>query len=119
MASDSAEAELSAVERWIDSTTGKPKYSRFTEHNLEERTLAAVQLYREVVNLLSRRLRQPSMCHTIAHMVAIRACSLYLPQNGGHNTVLTPTEDQALLIWAHRQVMCGHHIQTRRLRLHV
>ncbi|KAG6228040.1 hypothetical protein E4U34_004942 [Claviceps purpurea] len=34
MASDSAEAELSAVERWIDSTTGKPKYSRFTEHNL-------------------------------------------------------------------------------------
>ncbi|CCE26678.1 uncharacterized protein CPUR_00147 [Claviceps purpurea 20.1] len=61
MASDSAEAELSAVERWIDSTTGKPKYSRFTEHNLEERTLAAVQLYREVVNLLSRRLRQPSM----------------------------------------------------------
>ncbi|KAG6267692.1 hypothetical protein E4U49_007853 [Claviceps purpurea] len=108
MASDSAEAELSAVERWIYSTTGKPNYSRFTEHNLEERTLAAVQL-----------LRQPSMCHTIAHMVAIRACSLYLPQNGGHNTVLTPTEDQALLIWAHRQVMCGHHIQTRRLRLHV
>ncbi|KAG6253601.1 hypothetical protein E4U23_007501 [Claviceps purpurea] len=44
MASDSAEAELSAVERWIDSTTGKPNYSRFTEHNLEERTLAAVQL---------------------------------------------------------------------------
>ncbi|KAG6166111.1 hypothetical protein E4U51_003836 [Claviceps purpurea] len=43
----SSEAELAAVERWIDPATGKPNYSRFTEHNLEERTLAAVELYRD------------------------------------------------------------------------
>ncbi|KAG6107121.1 hypothetical protein E4U31_000316 [Claviceps sp. LM219 group G6] len=38
MASDSSESEVSAVERWIDSATGKPNFSRYTEHNLEERT---------------------------------------------------------------------------------
>ncbi|KAG6035405.1 hypothetical protein E4U19_004709 [Claviceps sp. Clav32 group G5] len=39
--------------------------------------------------------------------------------NGGQRAILTPAEDRELLIWAHRQVMCGHHIQIRRLRLQV
>ncbi|KAG6061328.1 hypothetical protein E4U32_003012 [Claviceps aff. humidiphila group G2b] len=36
-ADDSSEAELSAVQRWIDPATG-------LQHNLEERTVAAVEV---------------------------------------------------------------------------
>ncbi|KAG5989773.1 hypothetical protein E4U52_005248 [Claviceps spartinae] len=34
MASDASDAGVPAVETWID----KPNFSRYTEHNLEERT---------------------------------------------------------------------------------
>ncbi|KAG6224239.1 hypothetical protein E4U34_000497 [Claviceps purpurea] len=43
----SSEAELTAVQRWIDPATGLPSFYRRTQHNLEERTVAAVELYRE------------------------------------------------------------------------
>ncbi|KAG6154799.1 hypothetical protein E4U37_001712 [Claviceps purpurea] len=43
----SSEAELTAVQRWIDPATGLPNFYRRTQHNLEERTVAAVELYRE------------------------------------------------------------------------
>ncbi|KAG6151563.1 hypothetical protein E4U37_004782 [Claviceps purpurea] len=73
----SSEAELAAVERWIDPATGKPNYSRFTEHNLEERTLAAVELYRDAHYPNIKNAAAASKCHTIAYMAAIRAGSLY------------------------------------------
>ncbi|KAG6291335.1 hypothetical protein E4U09_003974 [Claviceps aff. purpurea] len=118
MAYDSSDAELAAVERWIDPATGKPNYSRFTEHNLEERTLAAVELYRDA--------HYPNIKNAAAAL-EVPYYRVYgrhkgrqpISHNGGQLAVLTPTEDQALLIWAHRQVMCGHHIQIRRHRLHV
>ncbi|KAG6247372.1 hypothetical protein E4U23_003850 [Claviceps purpurea] len=98
----SSDAELAVVERWIDPAT---------EHNLEKRTRDAH--YPNIKN--------------VAAALEVPYYRIYgrhkgqqpISHNGGQLAVLTPTEDQALLIWAHRQVMCGHHIQIRRHRLHV
>ncbi|KAG6312874.1 hypothetical protein E4U22_001462 [Claviceps purpurea] len=94
----SSEAELAAVERWIDPATGKPNYSRFTEHNLEERTLAAVELYRDA--------HYPNIKNAAAAL-EVPYYRVYgrhkgrqpISHNGGQLAILTPTEDQALLIW--------------------
>ncbi|KAH6957651.1 hypothetical protein BKA56DRAFT_602278 [Ilyonectria sp. MPI-CAGE-AT-0026] len=40
-------SEENAVQRWINPVTGKPDLLRFKVENLEERTLAAVELFNE------------------------------------------------------------------------
>ncbi|EKJ78434.1 hypothetical protein FPSE_01391, partial [Fusarium pseudograminearum CS3096] len=44
---ESPEPALSAEQRFINSKTGLPNFRRFTEHNIEDRTIAARALYRE------------------------------------------------------------------------
>ncbi|KAG5913266.1 hypothetical protein E4U61_007147 [Claviceps capensis] len=112
-----SEAELLAVKRWIDPATGLPNFYRCTQHNLEERTLAAVELYREGY--------YPSIMKAAAAL-EVPYYRVYGRSKGQRpipitaaNAVLTSAEDKTLLIWAHRQVMCSHHIQIRRLRLQV
>ncbi|KAM4067901.1 hypothetical protein HRG_012430 [Hirsutella rhossiliensis] len=39
--------EESAMKRWIDLETGKPKFPRYTSDNLEFRTVAAAELFRD------------------------------------------------------------------------
>ncbi|KAM4058402.1 Tc5 transposase DNA-binding domain-containing protein [Hirsutella rhossiliensis] len=43
----SSKAKESAVQKWIDSATGLPNFSRHTTANLETRTIAGAELYYE------------------------------------------------------------------------
>ncbi|KJZ70765.1 hypothetical protein HIM_09849 [Hirsutella minnesotensis 3608] len=109
--------KASAVEKWIDSETGKLIFSRQTPDNLELRTIAAVELFRDNF--------YPSL--------AAAATALSVPygrarsrlqgnhtveDNGGNRTMLLPEEEDEILCWAYRRVTQGHHLQRRSLQQH-
>ncbi|KJZ70343.1 hypothetical protein HIM_10272 [Hirsutella minnesotensis 3608] len=109
--------QLTAIERWIDSATGKPVFSRNTAENVESRTVAAAELFHEnfyptikaasdAFGVPYLRLRSRIRGH---HPVA---------RNGGNRTLLGPEEEQEILCWAHRRITQGHHIQRRALQHH-
>jgi hypothetical protein len=114
----SDETGLEAIERHIDTITNKPRITRFSQYNLEPRTIAATDLY---------------LCgyyKTIATAARAFECPykrVYgrvngrkpLSSNGGRNTILSEEQEGAVLMWAHRQIICGHHVRARRLRHHV
>ncbi|KAK2669092.1 HTH CenpB-type DNA-binding domain [Fusarium oxysporum f. sp. vasinfectum] len=112
---ESPEPTLTAVQRWINSVTGKPNISRFTSYNLEQRTVAAVELFMEgfytSIAKASREWRVPYKRlwsrHRGSHPVT---------QNGGNYTLFSKEEEQAILTWCWRRVTQGHHIPQRTLR---
>ncbi|KAG5936130.1 hypothetical protein E4U60_002752 [Claviceps pazoutovae] len=126
MASDASDADClseidflpDADDSWIDLATGLPNFYRCTQHNLEERTIAAVELYRG--GYYPSIMKAAAALEVPYYRVYGRSKGQRpISHTGGQRAVLTPAEDRALLIWAHHQVMCGHHIQIRRLRLQV
>ncbi|KAJ6436237.1 restless-like transposase [Purpureocillium lavendulum] len=118
MASQSSEDEISAVERWIDSRTDSPIFTSHTQYNLEDGTIAAADLYLE--GWYSNIAKAAAALQVPYYRVYGRTKGRHpVSRNGGNRTILSPSEDKAILIWAHRQVQCGHHILIRRLRHHV
>ena len=113
--SGSSEPELSAVQRWVCPRTGKPNFTRFHAGNLEDRTLAAADLFREgfypSAAKASRELKVP-----YERLRSRLNGANPISQNGGKNTLLTDIQEQALLCWAHRRIAQGHHVQLRALQ---
>ncbi|KAG5989389.1 hypothetical protein E4U52_005623 [Claviceps spartinae] len=98
----SLQPEDDTPRKWIDLDTGKLKFSRFHEYNLEERTVAGADLF---------RIRYYKTMTEASKALRVRA-------NGGHNKALSPKEEAGVLTWAHRQITHGHHIEGRALVQH-
>ncbi|KAM4063243.1 hypothetical protein HRG_013822 [Hirsutella rhossiliensis] len=68
----SSKAKESAVQKWIDSATGLPNFSRHTTANLETRTIAGAELYYEgfygSIVAAARRLACPTSASIIESM---------------------------------------------------
>ncbi|XP_044714690.1 DDE superfamily endonuclease domain-containing protein [Hirsutella rhossiliensis] len=113
----SSKAKESAVQKWIDSATGLPNFSRHTTANLETRTIAGAELYYEgfygsivaaakALGVPYKRLYYRVNGH---HSTA---------ENGGNRTLLDPSDEEEVFCWAHRRITQGHHIQGRALQQH-
>ncbi|KAF4447314.1 hypothetical protein F53441_9138 [Fusarium austroafricanum] len=112
---ESPQPALSAVQRWIDSATGKPIVSRYSDHNLETRTVAAVELLRE--GFYSSAVKASKAWAVPYKRLLSRQKGKHpVPQNGGNFTLFSPEEEKAILAWCWRRVTQGHHIQMRTLR---
>ncbi|GKU08467.1 unnamed protein product [Fusarium langsethiae] len=105
------------VSRWIDRSTQKPIFTRYDIHNLETRTIAASELlaegfYRSVAQA-AREMKVP--------YYRLRSRSKGgnpRSENGGNRTLFSSAEEGAILAWAHRRVIHGHHIQLRTIQQH-
>ena len=101
--SSSPESELSVIEKWINPHTGKPDFLRYNKANLEARTLAAADLFREgfyrSIAAASRELK-------VGYQRLRSRLSGANPvtQNGGNNTLLTDSQEQVILCWSHRRI---------------
>jgi hypothetical protein len=115
MVSDSELNNDNIISRWIDPALRKPIFSRFTPENLEERTVAAAELfharyYKTIAaaskgfGVLYHRLRSRIHGHSSIN------------SNGGLNTLLDEAQTKAVVIWAYRQILTGFHVRGRRLR---
>ncbi|KAM4063444.1 Tc5 transposase DNA-binding domain-containing protein [Hirsutella rhossiliensis] len=113
----SSKAKESAVQKWIDSATGLPSFSRHTTANLETRTIAGAELYYEgfygsivaaakALGVPYKRLYYRVNGH---HSTA---------ENGGNRALLDPSDEEEVFCWAHRRITQGHHIQGRALQQH-
>ncbi|KAG5933299.1 hypothetical protein E4U59_006978 [Claviceps monticola] len=105
------------LRKWIDSDTGKLKFTRFHEYNLEERTVAGADLFRiryyKTMTEASKALRVPykRLRSRVQGHQPVKA-------NGGRNKALSPEEEAEVLMWAHRQMTQGHHIKGSALVQH-
>ena len=101
--SSSSEPELSAVQKWICPHTGKPAFSRYHEGNLEARTQAAADLFREKFYCsraeAARELKVP-----YERLRSRLSGANAVTQNGGNRTLLTDIQEAAILCWAYRRV---------------
>ncbi|KAG5962610.1 hypothetical protein E4U56_003293 [Claviceps arundinis] len=104
------EFSTDTLRKWIDPDTGKLKFPRFHDYNLEERTVAGADLFRiryyktmieasKALRVSYQRLRSRVQGHQ-----PVQA-------NGGHNKALSPEEEAEVLMWAHRRITQGHHIK--------
>lgn len=102
------------VRRWINVVTGKPNLLRFNVENIEERTVAAVELYEvgfyRSIKKASDELKVPYY-RLRGRLLGAKPRS----ENGGNHTLLKTEEEESILCWAHRRVTQGHHIQLRAL----
>lgn len=104
-----------AIRRWINPHTGKPDFSRFSEGNLEARTVAAAHLYKvgfyRTITKAAQELRVP-----YKRLWSRLQGAHPRTENGGNRTLLSTSEENAILAWAHRRITQGHHIQLRAMR---
>ncbi|KAG5976740.1 hypothetical protein E4U56_001411 [Claviceps arundinis] len=98
------------LRKWIDPDTGKLKFTRFHEHNLEERTVAGADLFRirhyKTMTEASKALRVPykRLRSRVQGHQPVKA-------NGGRNKALLPEEEAEVLMWAHQRITQGHQIK--------
>jgi hypothetical protein len=111
----SPEPALTAVQKYINSDTGNPNVLRYTAHNLETRTVAAVELLRE--GYYSSAVKAAKAWRVPYKRLLSRQKGKHpVSQNGGNFTLFSPEEEKAILAWCWRRVTQGHHIQMRTLR---
>ena len=111
----SAMPNLTAQEKWIDSVTGKYVFPRFTVENLEQRTIAAAELYKAEhfasIKVASDELQVPykRLWNRIrgAHSLA---------ENGGNRFLLTVEEEQEIAYWAHHRITQRHRVSKQNLQ---
>ncbi|KAG6032136.1 hypothetical protein E4U19_007696 [Claviceps sp. Clav32 group G5] len=105
------------LRKWVDPDTGKLKFPRFHDYNLEERTVAGAHLFRiryyKTMTEASKALQVPY--HRLRSRIQGRHT---VQENGGQNRVLSPEEEAGVLAWAHRQIIQGHHIKSLALVQH-
>ncbi|KJZ69545.1 hypothetical protein HIM_11058 [Hirsutella minnesotensis 3608] len=107
----------SAIQKWINSETGKPNFGKHTAKNLESRTVAAADLFRDNF--------YPSVTAAAAALgvpygrVRSRLQGNHpVSNNGGNRTMLLPEEEDEIMCWAYRRVTQGHHLQRHSLQQH-
>lgn len=106
-----------AIQKWVDPETGGPFLTRSSLETLEPRTVAAAELYLsgfyDTIQEAADQWKVPY--YRLRYRIKGRNP---VTQNGGNRTLLKTEEENAILCWAHRRVMQGHHIQLRALRHH-
>lgn len=111
---DSGEA---AIQFWVDPDTGKPNFPRYNTENLEQRTVAGVELYRAgYYTSLAAAARDLKFGYRRLYSRSKGAHPR--SRNGGNNTLSSKEEEGAIMLWAHRRIAHGHHIQIRAFRQH-
>ncbi|KAF4420000.1 hypothetical protein F53441_14406 [Fusarium austroafricanum] len=101
--------------RWINPDTGNPNVTRFTEHNVETRTVAALELLQE--GFYSSAVKAAKAWAVSYKRLLSRQKGKHpVSENGGNHTLFSPEEEKAILAWCWRRVTQGHHIQQRTLR---
>ncbi|KAM4063442.1 Tc5 transposase DNA-binding domain-containing protein [Hirsutella rhossiliensis] len=110
-------SHLSAVQKWIDSKTNLPIFQRNIPQNLEERTVAGAELYKEG---FYRTIRAAAQALDVPYKRLWSRVQGHQPvqQNGGLNKLFSPSEEREILCWSHRRITQGHHITSRTLRQH-
>ncbi|KAG5995441.1 hypothetical protein E4U52_008330 [Claviceps spartinae] len=101
---------LQGISAPIDPDTGKLKFTRFHEYNLEEQTVAGADLFRirhyKTMTEASKALRVPYK------RLRLRIQGHQpVKSNGGRNKALSPEEEAEVLMWAHQRITQGHHIK--------
>lgn len=88
--------EKSAIQRWINPVTGKPDFLRFNAENLEERTVAATELFNDsfyrTIRKASDELKVPYY-RLRSRLQGAKPRS----QNGGNRSLLKIEEERAIL----------------------
>ncbi|KAM0080686.1 hypothetical protein ACKRZS_007155 [Fusarium odoratissimum] len=111
---DSGEA---AILFWISPKTSTNNLSRCNTENTAQRTIAGVELYRAgYYKSLAAASRDLKVGYW--RLYSRLKGSHIRSQNGGNHTLFSKEEECAILLWAHRRVTHGHHIQIRALRQH-
>lgn len=111
-ASQSPEPVLYVVQKWINPATGKLKFSRHTSDNVEQRTLAAAELFQSgYYTSIAAAAREAQVAY--GRLRSRLSGAKPVTENGGNHTLLTDTQEEAILCWAHRRVTQGHNIQHR------
>ncbi|KAG7413187.1 hypothetical protein Forpi1262_v017263 [Fusarium oxysporum f. sp. raphani] len=115
MTSESPELALSAQQIYINPETGLPRISRFTDYNIEERTIAAKALYLEG---FYPSMRAAAQAWKVNYKRLRSRINGHHPvrDNGGNRTLFSKEEEKAILAWCWRRVTQGHHIQQRTFR---
>ncbi|KAJ3453677.1 hypothetical protein MRS44_017924 [Fusarium solani] len=114
---DSPRSGEDVVRLWINSETRKPNFPRFTDENLELRTVAGVELFRAgYYKSLAAASRELKVSYW--RLYSRSKGSHPVSRNGGNRTLFSKEEEGAIVIWAHRRVTHGHHITIRALRQH-
>ncbi|KAG7422026.1 hypothetical protein Forpe1208_v000067 [Fusarium oxysporum f. sp. rapae] len=115
MTSESPELAPSAQQIYINPETGLPRISRFTDYNIEERTIAAKALYLEG---FYPSMRAAAQAWKVNYKRLRSRINGHHPvrDNGGNRTLFSKEEEKAILAWCWRRVTQGHHIQQRTLR---
>ncbi|KJZ69539.1 hypothetical protein HIM_11081 [Hirsutella minnesotensis 3608] len=88
-----------------------------TVYNLEERTVAGAELYKEG---FYRTIRAAAQALYVPYKRLWSRVQGHQPvqQNGGLNKLFSPSEEREILCWSHRRITQGHHITSRTLRQH-
>ncbi|KAG6068946.1 hypothetical protein E4U32_006746 [Claviceps aff. humidiphila group G2b] len=111
------QSEDDVLRKWIDHDTGKLKFMRFNDFNLEERTVAGADLFRiryyKTMIEASRALQVP-----YGRLRSRARGHQPVQANGGQNKALSPEEEAEVLMWAHRRITQGHHVKSRSLVQH-
>lgn len=107
----------SAVEKWIDPLTNLPKITRVNIENVEQRTVAAAELYKA---RFYTSIKQASDAFKVPYKRLWNRIQGAHPrkQNGGNRTIFSEAEEREILVWAHRRVTQGHHVRLRTLNHH-
>ncbi|KAL5603863.1 hypothetical protein FOVSG1_006613 [Fusarium oxysporum f. sp. vasinfectum] len=115
MTSESPELAPSAQQIYINPETGLPRISRFTDYNIEERTIAAKALCLEG---FYPSMRAAAQAWKVNYKRLRSRINGHHPvrDNGGNRTLFSKEEEKAILAWCWRRVTQGHHIQQRTLR---
>jgi hypothetical protein len=105
------------IQKWINPDSGKTIFTRCTQDNLEQRTVAAAELYNvryfKTITAAAKMLQVPYKrlwsrlqgCHSVK-------------QNGGNRALLSQEEEDEVVMWAHRRIVQGHHLRGRTLQQH-
>ncbi|OWT43039.1 hypothetical protein VFPPC_17785 [Pochonia chlamydosporia 170] len=92
---DLHDSAQSAVERWIDPQTNLPKFQRKCDSNLEERTVAAMELFRAFYPSITKASKALSVPYKRLWS-RLQGCHPK-SENGGNRSLFQPAEEREIL----------------------
>ncbi|KAG5931609.1 hypothetical protein E4U60_005949 [Claviceps pazoutovae] len=104
--------------KWIDHDTGKLKFMRFHDYNLEERIVAGADLFRIRYNKTMTEASNKALRVPYKRLRSRVQGHRPFQANADHNEAVSPEEEAEVLMWAHRRITQGHHIKGRALVQH-
>jgi hypothetical protein len=106
----SVQPDEATIQKWINPDSGKTIFTRCTQDNLEQRTVAAAELYNvryfKTIIAAAKMLQVPYK----RLWSRLQGCQS-VKQNGGNRALLSQEEEDEVVMWAHRRIVQGHHIR--------